>query len=92
MGTKKEFYLRGDRIAWWGTLGDPGEMILNHNLLKLEDIPGFIEWLQKGPPKPQYRITKVFVAKPVRVTTGWGDGERYHHLKDADIEEVPCSG
>ena len=76
-------------VAHWGRTG---EAAVDRGYISPHDAPAFIEWLQDGPPKPQYRITELFFAKPVRVTTGWGDGERYHHLKDADIEEVPCSG
>jgi hypothetical protein len=76
----------GDRCiaAVWD---DNGHMNVKPTI-GVNDIPAFIAWLQEGPPKKRYRITKTFDKRP-GVVSYFTESTDYHNtLTDSDIEEV----
>ena len=80
----KEFCVRAIRYASW---------MDNHvsvaSIIVDEDIPDFIAWLQEGPPKPKWRITREFDERPIQAFTrnslSFYDRQT---LTDDDVEEV----
>ena len=51
-------------------------------------IPAFIEWLQEGPPKPKWRITREFDRPPYYVGFRNQLTTDVAFLSDDDVEEV----
>ena len=87
----KEFYTSspgGSRAEWFND--GSGVKVHYGGTIHAHDIPAFIEWLQEGPPKPKYRITKTFDREPQYV----GFRDHFHFTTDAafltdnDIEEI----
>jgi hypothetical protein len=56
-------------------------------LWRLEDAKCLSAFIQAGPPKKQWRITRTFGKKPCVVSTD-GDPTFVYSLCDSDIEEV----
>jgi len=50
----------------------------------------FREWMDEGPPKPSYRITKIFDQKPAYVATEERGKEQggYIFISDDELEEA----
>jgi hypothetical protein len=60
-------YPGGTGATYWGKLGKTNPvqyLIFNDARIPLEELPAFIAWLQEGPPKPKWRITREFNFKP----------------------------
>lgn len=53
--------------------------------LATKDIPALITWLQEGPPKKRYRITRTFNFAP-QIVSKWPGPSA--DITDDDIEEV----
>jgi hypothetical protein len=79
----------GKKRAQWTVIGC---FDLLHDI-PAEDIPAFIVWLQEGPPKKEWRITRTFGFKPVFVSdrvdeNGVAIVHCFSFLTDDDVEEV----
>jgi len=86
------FSYHGSVLAEWVSVGG-GEWYLRlcKNLISSKMVIGKLgEWIDEGPPKPSYRITRTFEQKPSYVSTGeWGKEQRgYIFISDDDIEEA----
>ena len=75
-----------DLVAKWDEDGDVDFYDWAKVLLK-EDIPDFIAWLQEGPPKPKWRITREFDFKPT-FAQGPPFSRIWTVLTDDDVDEV----
>lgn len=83
----EEFYAVGDTspTAYWSR---DGELVVRTGA-RPDDVPAFIAWLQEGPPKKRWRITKTFPERPVSVDRcGFDTPCVREHLHMEDIEEV----
>lgn len=79
-------YARWDKLGGFDLVGAVG--------IPAEAIHAFIEWLEEGPPKKRYRITRTFDERPSfaiaveDATHSRLGNESWTPLTDADIEEV----
>jgi hypothetical protein len=84
-------YPGGTGATYWGKIGKTNPvrcLISNDARIPLEELPAFIAWLQEGPPKPKWRITREFDEKPGVITFYTGNTIDTYNLTDDDVEEV----
>lgn len=75
----------GQKTAWWYTDGS-GIQTQSYGV-HITELPAFIAWLQEGPPKKEWTITRKFKDKPTGIVVSHPGGD-YITLTDADVEDV----
>jgi len=83
----KQFIIFGDHVVACWIQREDGAWYLelrNSALSEKNHISEFYEWIDQGPPKPRYRITKTFHERPSYVSTPDGS---YEWISNNDIEE-----
>ena len=69
-------------VAEWAD----GSVMVDSHGIAADEIPAFVAWLQEGPPKKRYRITKTFDFKPASV---YGNGNNdLAYVRFEDSEEI----
>lgn len=74
------------RIAhWYGAIGGL-RLKVDADVLDSHEAAALAAFIQAGPPKKRWRITRTFEERPADV--GFNKGSSATQLTDADIEEV----